>query len=395
MAFIYPFKGLKYSKHSKEVVAPPYDVIDEQYRANLISKNQHNIAKLILPDSYDIAKELIENWMKSGVIQFDSSCSYYLYTADYEFDNQKKTLKGFLGALQLEEFGGHIKPHEKTLKGPKIDRFNLITKTRSMFCPIMGIYNSKQEINDLINHIIKNEQPIIDVEFENIQHRIYPITQNKQVIFSNLINEDIIIADGHHRYETALMIKDYFNKQGIAKGGFDYIMTLFVDAQEGGLSLFPIHRLIKEIDDFEIFLNKLKEYFDIYTDGRDSDFVMYHSNKFYQLKFKLKRDRDIIKKLDVSIFEEYIYKKILNLSENDIKNQKIAGYAHSQQEVIQLVDKKEAAIGFILKSMDYNDLVEIANKGLTVPQKSTFFHPKIPSGLIGYHFTSIKGCENV
>ncbi len=394
MAYIYPFKGLKYSNMKKEVVAPPYDVIDKHYREQLIQNSEHNIVKIVLPDSYDKAKELLNEWLNSNILNMDDDCFYYLYTAQYEFDGIKKTVKGFLGALKLEEFGGNIKPHEKTLKGPKIDRFNLITKTNAMFCPIMGIYESNKTISKIIDNIILSEQPIIDVEFEHITHKIYRI-KNTQTIHLELKDKNIIIADGHHRYETALMIKEYFNKQGIKDGGFNYIMTLFVDSKDGGLSLFPIHRLVKKVDSFEKFLSDLKEYFTITKDIQNCDFVMYHDKQYYCLKFKPKRDDDLIKGLDVSIFEDYIYKRILKLTDDDIKNQHIAGYAHSKEEVINTVDNKEAEIGFILNPMNYDDLVKIANNGLTVPQKSTFFYPKIPSGLIGYHFDSIKECEDV
>jgi len=395
MALIRPFKGVLYKNVSSSVMAPPYDVIDKNERERLAANNANNIVKITLPDTYDSAKQLVDLWLSSGILKVDNRCAYYLYTAEYEFDGIKKVLKGFLAALKLEEFGGCIKPHEKTLKGPKIDRFNLITKTNAMFCPIMGLYFSNENLANIIEDTINSEKPTIDVEFEGIRHKIYPLYGKDKIISQQLQDEDVIIADGHHRYETALMIKEYFNKQGIKNGGFDYIMTLMIDAKDGGLSLFPIHRLIKKIDDFKQFMGKLKEFFAIEKGEHDYDFLMYHSGEFYSLRFKQKRSNDLIEKLDVSIFERYIYRNILGLTKEDITNQKVAGYAHSQKEVIELVDMGEADVGFILKPMNYDDLVAIAEKGLTVPQKSTFFHPKIPSGLVGYHFESIKGCEDV
>lgn len=395
MALIRPFKGVMYQNISSSVMAPPYDVIDKNERERLATNNPYNIVKITLPDTYDSAKQLVDLWLSSNVLKFDKECAYYIYTAEYEFDGIKKLLKGFLAALKLEEFGGHIKPHEKTLKGPKIDRFNLITKTNAMFCPIMGLYFPNENLTDIIENTINSKKPAIDIEFEGIRHKLYPLYEKSESVSQELQNEDVIIADGHHRYETALMIKEYFNKQGIKNGGFDYIMTLMIDAKAGGLSLFPIHRLIKKVDDFKQFTGRLKEYFTVENGKHNCDFLMYHSGEFYSLKFKQKRSDDLIEKLDVSVFERYIYQNILGLTKEDITNQKVAGYAHSQKEVIELVDKGEADIGFILNPMDYDDLVAIAEKGLTVPQKSTFFHPKIPSGLVGYHFESIKGCENV
>ena len=399
MSLIYPFKGLRFEKNivSKNVIAPPYDVIDKEYRLKLINSSEYNIAKIILPDSYDGAKEIVNLWIEKGVLKFDKECSYYIYCSDYEFDGHKKSVKGFLGALRLEEFGKSVKPHEKTLKGPKIDRFNLVTKTNAMFCPIMALYNEGEKVDEILEKTIENSAPIVSEEFESATHKIYKIRDKDDIetIHNYLSKKDVIIADGHHRYETALMIKDYYNKQGIESGGFDYIMTLFVDAHKGGLSLLPIHRLVKEIDDFDNFKNRLSEFFTIKESKEKCDFLMYHNGKFYSLLFKLARDKDMLKKLDVSIFEEYVYKKILSLSDDDIKNQKVAGYAHSEKEVLDAVDKKEAEIGFILNPISNKELTDIAYSGLTVPQKSTFFYPKIPSGLVAYHFDSIKGCNNV
>ncbi|WP_022670059.1 DUF1015 domain-containing protein [Hippea alviniae] len=397
MAEVFPFKGVVYDRDyaKEEIMAPPYDVINDKEKKMLKEKSPFNIVRLTLPDSYDKAKETLSKWLNDGVLKFDEQCCFYSYQCDYEFEGKNIRLNGFIAALKVEEFGGSVKPHEKTLKGPKIDRFNLITKTNAMFCPIMGLYNHNKEIEEILNI---DRESFFEEEFENIKHRIARITDKDQIrtIQNALKSESIIIADGHHRYETALMIKEYYNKQGIKEGGFDYIMILLLDAQTGGLSLNPIHRLVKKIDDFDAFLTELKRYFVIYSeDDGNWDFAMYDGEGFVYLRFKENKPSDLLKRLDVSIFEDYIYKKILNLTDKDIKNQRVAGYAHSKDELIELVNSKKARLGFVLKPMSFEELVEITNKGLTVPQKSTFFHPKIPSGLVGYHFKSIEGCRDV
>ncbi len=393
MAKIAPFKGIIYRNPKNERIAPPYDVIDESYKEHLKRNDPYNIVRIILPDTYDKAAELLKRWFNEGIVCFDKSCSHYVYTADYRFEGKKKTLKGIISALKIEEFGGSIKPHEKTLKGPKIDRFNLITKTHAIFCPIMGLHNHREKITNYIDEVSLGK-PLIDVEFEGIRHRIYKGTSN--IPTEELKDETIIIADGHHRYETALMIREHFKKLNQEIEGVNYIPTLLVDALSGGLSLLPIHRLVKTVDDKGKFLKKLGEYF-LLEEGlkEDCDFVMYMDGKYTCLRLKPERPKDILKKLDVSIFEEYIYKRVLGLSDEDIKNQKVAGYAHTHDELKNAVDAKKAIAGFLLKPMSYEELVEITKRGLTVPQKSTFFHPKIPSGLVGYHFDSIKGCDSV
>ncbi len=399
MAFVYPFKGVlfKESLRTENTMAPPYDVINEDEREKLKNKSELNIVNLTLPDTYNKAKELLNNWLEQGILKLDNECAFYVYKADYEFGGEKKILKGFIAALKIEPFGGHIKPHEKTLKGPKIDRFNLITKTNAMFCPIMGLYTKGEDIEDIINTSL-NSQPIFSETFENIEHKLFKITNRKDIetVHYCFKDKNIIIADGHHRYETALMIKEYYNKQGIKEGGFDYILILLIDAVSGGLSLSAIHRVVKNLKDFDWFLKELKQYFYVSeSKTNDFDFIMYYNKRFFYLKLKDEKPKDTIEQLNSKIFENYIYKKILKLSDDDIKNQKTAGYAHSKKEVIDMVDKGEASLGFILKPMSYDELTEVTGEGLTVPQKSTFFYPKIPSGLVGYHFKSIEDCKDV
>ena len=397
MADIFPFKGIIYDKDyvSDKIMAPPYDVIDDTQREELKNESPFNIVRLTLPDSYDTAKTTLDKWLKDGILRFDDKCCFYSYQCDYTIEGKSVRLNGFIAALKVEEFGGNIKPHEKTLKGPKIDRFNLITKTNAMFCPIMGLYRHNDKIESVLN---LEREPFFEAKFEGLNHRISRITDKKHIetIQTALKDEFIIIADGHHRYETALMIKEYYNKQGIKEGGFDYIMILLLDAKTGGLSLNPIHRVVKDIDDVDAFLSELKKYFVVYDeDDGGWDFAMYDGKGFVYLKLKDNRPSDVLKRLDVSIFEDYIYKRILHLTDEDIRNQNVAGYAHSKEEVLRLVNSKKARLGFILKPMSFEELVEITDKGLTVPQKSTFFYPKIPSGLVGYHFKSIEGCKNV
>jgi len=222
-----------------------------------------------------------------------------------------------------------------------------------------------------------------------VGHSLFRVSDSEKIetIQNALKHKQIIIADGHHRYETALMIKDFYNKKGIREGGFDYIMTLLVEAEKGGLSLLAIHRLIKELKDFSSFKVQLGKYFYIEEkENTSADFIMYHNKKHYWLTLREPKSKDIFESLNSKIFENYVYKKILGLTDD---------YAHSIEELKNKVDKGEAKVGFILRPMDFGELVNITRANLTVPQKSTFFYPKMPSGLIGYHFKSIEGCNNV
>ncbi len=396
MPVVEPFRGLVFKeKHIDSYVCPPYDVIDTDYKKQLLHKSDFNIVRIVLPEGendkkYVNAKEILDSWILKEKLIFDNECSFYTYTCTYNIDNTKKTLFGFLGALKLEGFGNSIKPHEKTLKGPKIDRFKLIKSTNAMFCPIMMIYDNKQ-----LSNFVKDctKQHLFEVYFEDKVHNIYKINETQAInyIKNSIKNHTLIIADGHHRYETCLSIKDYYNKSSQKNLGSEYTLVFFVDKNDG-LSLLPIHRLIKKIN-IEDFKQKLYNFFELGNEN-DYDIAMY-DGIFTYLKYLNKNATNLIDRLDVKRFENVVFKNILKLSDEDIASNEISGYAHTKEEVIKSVDKREAVVGFLLKPTSYDTLFEVTQSNLTFPQKSTYFYPKIPSGLVGYHFSSIEGCQNV
>ncbi len=397
MPIVEPFKAILFKeKNIDNSVCPPYDVIDSNYKKLLLSKDKFNIVNIVLPDGdgdvkYENAKNLLNTWISQKKLLFDDDCAFYIYSCKYTIDGVEKKLYGFLGALKIEELGNSIKPHEKTLKGPKIDRFKLITSTNAMFCPIMMIYDNEQ-LASFVKNITKEK--LYEVNFENKLHKIYKIKDTSSInnIKQLIKNQSLVIADGHHRYETCLSIKEYYKQHGIEKEGSSYALVFFVYKKDE-LSLMPIHRLIKKIN-IDEFKQKLYNYVEV-ADALNYDIVMYDGNYTYLKFIDKKTQTNPIENLDVKIFEDLIFKKILKLSDADIANNEISGYAHTVDEVVKSVDGKEAVVGFLLKPITYDTLFEVTNHNLTFPQKSTYFYPKIPSGLVGYHFDSIKGCKHV
>lgn len=396
MPVIQPFKAILFKeKEIDNYVCPPYDVIDNDYKKQLLLKDDFNIVNIVLPEGegdkkYENAKNILNSWVASKKLIFDEDCSFYAYSCSYMIDGIQKTLFGFLGALKLEELGGSIKPHEKTLKGPKIDRFKLISATNAMFCPIMMIYDNKI-LSDLVRK--SSQENLYEVSFENQLHKIYKIKDTMAIndIKKLMKDQTLVIADGHHRYETCLSIKDHYKKINEDKPGSEYALVFFIDKSDE-LSLMPIHRLIKKIN-IDEFKQKLYNFFKVGSEF-DYDIIMYDGSYTY-LKFIDKKKDNLIEKLDVKIFENVVFKGMLNLTDADIASNEISGYAHSKKEVIKSVDSGEAVVGFLLKPVTYDRLFEVTKNNLTFPQKSTYFYPKIPSGLVGYHFNSIKDCENV
>ncbi len=388
MAVVLPFRGILYSDDIElgEVVAPPYDIITPKERDKL-KDNRFNIVHIILPDSYKEALEILSSWVDTGLLGFDKECSFYGYRCDYG----RGVMKGLIGALRVEPFGGAVRPHEKTLSGPKIDRFNLITSTHAMFCPIMGLYEDK---DNLLGRIMEPCEPR-EFVFEGLKHALWKIGDGETIdgIKRFFSEKDIIIADGHHRYETILMLKDYYVSKGIEHGGFEYVLCFLVDKDRGGLKLNAIHRGIKGIGNVDDFLKRLNRSFD-FVEGNLADFDVYcGSGVYHGLRFKRSRPSDPVGSLGVSILERYVLMDLLGFSEDDIMAQRGVVYAHSREELEVMVDDGTVDIGFLMKPMRYDEFSRIVKSGLMVPQKSTFFSPKVPSGIVGYHFRSVEGCD--
>jgi len=381
MLEIKPFKAVTYSRkiNLDSVVAPPYDVIDEEKRKQLCARSEYNITRVILPegkDRYRYARDLLREWIRKNILLKESTPAIFIYEQVFNWEGEQKRLRGFIGALKLEGWGKNVYPHELTLSGPKIDRFNLITQTKTFFSPILALYEDDKEIEQILS-LCDKRNPDLCACYEQDVHRIWKITQEEitDIICSTMGKKKVIIADGHHRYETALNIKKAY-----PHAGCENIPVMFVGMEKGGLLLLPIHRLIKKVD--EDFLKRLSRYFNIEESiKRDGEIVMYDGEKYYNLNTKIKRNKPL-----PIFFDRIICRKILRLSEEDIKKQENLDYAHSTTEAIKSVDERKARYAFLLKAISYKELMDVVKKGIILPQKSTFFYPKALSGLIMYTF---------
>ena len=375
MLQIKPFKATVYSKDVKLnlVVAPPYDVIDEKKRRQLCSHSKYNITHIILPEGknkYEHAKNLLEEWIHKNILLKENTDALYIYEQIFNWEGKQEILKGFVGALQLEKWGKNIYPHEKTLSGPKIDRFNLITQTRTFFSPVLALYEDDKNIERVLS-LYDKRKPDICAHYTQDVHKIWKIVEkeNIDIVCSAMKNKKIIIADGHHRYETALNIKRIYPL-------CNHIPAMFMGMEKSGLLLLPIHRLVKGTK--ENFLKKLSQYFNIEkTPTKNSEIVMYDGRDYYNLNAKVKRNKPL-----PIFFDHIIYRKILGLIEKDMKKQESIGYAHSTAEAIKMVNDKKARYAFLLKAISYKELIDIVRKNIVLPQKSTFFYPKVLSGLV-------------
>jgi len=404
------FKGITYNPEKvkiENVVTPPYDVISKDEQEEFYKKDEHNIIRLILgkdyPDDnkgnnrYIRARKTFEKWILEKILIQDNTDNLYYLEEEFEFTGKKIVRKGFIGILKLEEFEkGNIVPHERTLSGPKKDRFQLIKECRVNFSQIFGIFSDKElKINNIFNENVKNINPFFNFSFNNINYRFYKISDRNSIkeITDIMKNKKVFIADGHHRYETALMYRDYMRKKINAKVDeeypFDYVMMYFCPMEEEGLMVLPTHRLVKNVTIDRDFFNKAEEFFDIEITSFKNihaigfgSFIFYDGEDFYH--FKLKEKYISEDKLDVEILEDLIFKKCLSITDEDISNKTKIDFIKDEKEGIELVKNGKFPGIFILHPPDIEKVRKIAQTRGVLPQKSTYFYPKLLTGLVIY-----------
>lgn len=411
MVTVKPFRGVRYNLEKallKNVVSPPYDVISEEEKEAYKTKSPYNVVKLILPEGeekYVNASKIYNQWKSERVLIKDETPSYYVYEQEYQYEGKKYVRTGFIGLLKLEKFGtGKVFPHEKTLAGPKKDRFELMKACKANFSQIFGLYMDKENELEKVFSNAKKDMPVASaVDDEGVKNTLWIIQEQDIVdkISRFMSNKSIFIADGHHRYETALNLRDFFRKQNNDSPDevrpYDFVMMMFVNFYDEGLKIFPTHRVVDldESSDENGLLKKLKNYFDMemleesnYRNflKRDNhcNIVMLMDDKYYGLSVKddnYEKLHPIYRKVDTYILQELIFKGVLGISEERLLNKEGISFVQSEEEVKKIVRKKKA-VGFIMNGIPIDVVREISESGNVMPQKSTYFYPKLQTGLV-------------
>jgi uncharacterized protein (DUF1015 family) len=432
MVEIYPFKGITYNKKKidrlDDVMAPPYDIISNEMQDDLYNKTPYNMIRLILGkqdirddnvnNRYTRAKNQYESWIENSILIEQDKTAIYPYKIEYQTKNIKKIMTGFFALLKLDPDYNYVKAHEKTLSKPKADRLNLIRQCKSNFEAIELLYIDKEDtINKKIDQSLN--KPLIKVKgYDNFIHKLW-VLDDKDIIseIKDFLKDKILfIADGHHRYQTAINYsKEMKDKTGNfnENASFNFKMVILVNIFDDGLSILPTHRLIKKPDlDCKSLLKSLEKYFFIekkqiknnnknYSDLRDKikleleakkehKFVLYHSDNYYILTLKDKKimnnyakDKSIVwKTLDVSILHKIILEKLMGINETNLEDH--VRYTRSDIEAMQFVDENKYDFSFLMNPTKIEELKLIAEAGEHMPQKSTYFLPKMLSGLVMY-----------
>lgn len=427
MATIIPFKGLRYNQEKisnlASVVTPPYDVIDESAQARYYAENPANIIRLELgltfPEDtstnnrYIRAAQYLEKWIEDETLIQEENAALYLYQQEFIFRGEKVVRTGFICGLKVEDYeNGNVLPHEETLSKPKADRLQLMRATASNFSSIFGLFSDEEKYidNTLLEEITARLPDIHIVDEDDEIHKIWVIDKAEAVykVVKAMSDKKIYIADGHHRYETALEYYKEMKEQG--HSGYDYVLTTLVNLYDKGLVVLPTHRVAGNIADFKLksFLEKLNTLFEVEVFGNQENlkaflkeleargknrhaFGMYVSGKLYLLTLKdaeqagkLLPDNksDAWEKLDVALLDNIILDQMLGINEQKRRSQDNLAYTRSEEWLIEQVDNRNFQAGFILNPTRVEEIVEVAEAGDKMPQKSTYFYPKLVTGLI-------------
>ena len=262
MAEIKAFRALRFDTavagKIDELVCPPYDIISEEQRQAYLNENENNIIRLELPrgeNPYADAQATLKKWIDTGVLKQDEKDSIYIYEEEFTAYGVKNKFKGCITRVKLEEFSkGIVLPHEETLSKAKKDRFELMKATNCNFSQIYSLYmDEKHTIRNTLDRLSAGKPEIELTDNDGVTHRLWIVTDEAEIsaICKEFDDKKLYIADGHHRYETALNYRNYCHENKIGDGGEDYVMMMLVDMEHEGLVVFPTHRIVRDLESFD------------------------------------------------------------------------------------------------------------------------------------------------
>lgn len=434
MAKVIPFKGLRYNtakfENLNDVTAPPYDIIGAEEQQELYNKNEHNIIRIDYGMEFETDTEAnnrytrsgdsIKRWIEEEILVKEDAPAFYIYEQIFSLNDGKPahSLKGVISLVELREFADNvILPHEETISKAKTDRLNLMRATGSNTSPVYSLYNDDEEtIAKLIEENSDSDPDISFMASDDVRQNIWIIkdTAVTSKITELFENKKLFIADGHHRYETALNYRRERHEQDGSEIGtkdYDYIMMMLVSMTNSGLFVFPTHRLVKDVERFDetLLVGYLTEDFAAakihFTDGDFASiitdrlantvdeklFALYTGKNYYYL-LKLKNFEAIdkagegmssaLRRLDVNILHKLILEKYLDIDMENMKQQKNLVYMREASDAVKAVRNGEYQCAFLINPTKVSEIREIALANEKMPQKSTYFWPKLITGLV-------------
>jgi uncharacterized protein (DUF1015 family) len=413
MAEVQPLQALHYETAVvgplSDVVAPPYDVIDASQRAELMARSPFNVVAIDLPqgdpDPYESARELFETWQLQGALTRDREPALWAHTQDYTGpDGKTITRRGFFCRVRIEDYGpGRVRPHERTHPGPKEDRLRLTRATRANISPIFSLYSDPEEAAWAALAPATAQPPWGEVtDADGTTHRIWRVSDPDAIatVQDATRGAELLIADGHHRYETMQAYADEIGGEGEHR----YILMCLVAIEDPGLTVFPTHRLVNKLDSSrqEALAQVLRRDFDVEEVAIEDitpepgsgplrlGYIDSHFKRPFRLTLKdqaiadaaLSGFSEAYRHLDTGVLEALVLKGALGLSDDDIAHFNGLFYARDTDEALAMVNSGEYDAAFIMRPTPVQQVRDVAAAGENMPPKSTYFFPKLLTGLL-------------
>ena len=408
LALIKPFKAFLYNKNIisqiEHLVCPAYDIILQSDIPALLAKHPYNMVNLERPigaDCYKNAAKIFQSWKNNSVLTQDKTNCIYIYEQNFEINGELKTISGIICLVKLENFRNKVVlPHENTLEKPKNDRFELLKYTKCNFSPIFSLYNDQNSVVTGISGRFSCSEPFIDfTDDANVSHKLWRISDPSYInkICDAFKNKKIYIADGHHRYETALAYKNYTksNNSLAPQSAAGYVMMYLVDVCSPGLTILPTHRLIKNTHQFEPsrVIEACKKHFNvkkhsIKTMRQNLEAAaargihaigLFCGGEHY---FQLENNSLSSDVLDVDILQNLVLEPGLNLFAGDSSAQGKIDYTTELSVATAAVRSGKCQCAFIMNPTSIEQIMSKATSFEKMPQKSTYFYPKPITGLV-------------
>ena len=407
MADLQPLRTLRYDTSMagrlEDLIAPPYDVIDDAMRAELAARSPYNVVHVDLPPSYEQAAATMADWRERGVLTQEDDPAVWVLRQDYRApDGADRTRTGFLARVRVDEYGpGRIRPHERTHPGPREDRLRLTRATRANLSPIFSLFEDAEGMAERAMAVISDGEPFAATTEDQLWRSSDPdLVAELQMA---LADAELLIADGHHRYETARV---YAEEVG-GEGEHRYVLMFLCSLTDPGLLVFPTHRLlsglsgdetkqqaIREVLTRDFDVEKLGEARELEPNSGAGRVAFGYMDSFHKtpyrvvLKDQAVADRILhgmpepYRRLDTAVLEALVLREALGMSEDDISHLRGLDYSKSLDDAIDAVQTGRADAGFFMRATPVEQVREVAATGESMPPKSTYFFPKVPTGLV-------------
>jgi uncharacterized protein (DUF1015 family) len=415
MAELVPVRGLLYDSARAgpidALIAPPYDVVSESERAALEAKSPWNIVRLDLPQGdlerkYANAGRELRRWIDGGILRRDATPAFYRYHQVFSVAGREHTRKGFICRVRLRRFEeGVVLPHERTLSGPRLDRLALARATRTHLSQIFGLYSDRSGTVDAEFAGLESRAPAFEGVLDGVSHRLWRLTDRaaQARIAAALADRKVYIADGHHRYETMLALRDELRPQaGSPRSSIEYGSMFLCGMEDPGLVILPTHRVVHGLQGFDLprFIDRLGARFEVREldassaeelrgppEQREGSYRMASQGRFFSVSLRPGEAASVpgpesLRRVDVQILHARILEEVLGIDRSAQERQTNLRYLKDGGVALEESRRPEVQAVFLLNPTRIEQLRAVADAGEVMPQKSTFFFPKLASGLL-------------